>query len=112
MGRIRRRPRIAKGVVLEPARIYLDDIWSPSRCPASIRGLAWGRVARMIPWKPAVPLSVLDAVGATTLVRLSRVVPPGCATVLAKLEWENPTGSMKDRMARAVIARAEDDGRL
>jgi cysteine synthase A len=32
--------------------------------------------------------------------------------VLAKLEWENPTGSMKDRMARAVIARAEDDGRL
>jgi cysteine synthase len=41
----------------------------------------------MIPWKTAVPLSVLDAVGATTLVRLSRVVPPGCATVLAKLEW-------------------------
>jgi cysteine synthase A len=29
-----------------------------------------------------------------------------------KLEWENPTGSMKDRMARAVIARAEKDGRL
>jgi cysteine synthase A len=32
--------------------------------------------------------------------------------VLAKLEWENPTGSMKDRMARAVISRAEEDGRL
>ncbi|HKO22631.1 MAG TPA: cysteine synthase family protein [Candidatus Eisenbacteria bacterium] len=66
----------------------------------------------MTPAKPAVPMSVLDAVGATTLVRLSRVVPPGCATVLAKLEWENPTGSMKDRMAQAVITRAEDDGRL
>jgi cysteine synthase A len=40
------------------------------------------------------------------------MVPPGCAEVWAKLEWENPTGSMKDRMARAVIARAEADGRL
>jgi cysteine synthase A len=62
--------------------------------------------------KSVVPMSVLDAVGSTTLVRLSRVVPHGCATVLAKLEWENPTGSMKDRMALAVIGRAEDDGRL
>jgi len=57
-------------------------------------------------------MSVLDAVGSTTLVPLRRVVPPGCASVLVKLEWENPTGSMKDRMARAVIARAEEDGRL
>jgi cysteine synthase A len=40
------------------------------------------------------------------------VVPPGSAEVWAKLEWENPTGSMKDRMARAVILRAEADGRL
>ena len=29
-----------------------------------------------------------------------------------KLEWENPTGSLKDRMAQAVISRAEEDGRL
>jgi cysteine synthase A len=46
------------------------------------------------------------------MVRLSKVVPPGCAEIFAKLEWENPTGSMKDRMAHAVIARAEEDGRL
>ena len=46
------------------------------------------------------------------MVRLGRVVPDGSAQVLAKLEWENPTGSMKDRMARAVIERAEEDGRL
>jgi cysteine synthase A len=46
------------------------------------------------------------------MVRLRKVIPPGCASVLAKLEWENPTGSMKDRMAVAVIARAEEDGRL
>src|SRR6185503_8341651 len=37
---------------------------------------------------------------------------PGCAEVWVKLEWENPTGSVKDRMAKAVIARAEADGRL
>jgi len=66
----------------------------------------------MPPAKTAPPMSVLDAVGSTTLVPLRRVVPPGCASVLVKLEWENPTGSMKDRMARAVIARAEEDGRL
>jgi len=66
----------------------------------------------MAPAKTAPPMSVLDAVGSTTLVELRRVVPPGCASVLVKLEWENPTGSMKDRMARAVIARAEEDGRL
>ncbi len=56
--------------------------------------------------------SVLDAIGNTSLVQLRRVVPPGCAKVFVKLEWENPTGSMKDRAARAMISRAEDDGRL
>ena len=57
-------------------------------------------------------LGILDAVGNTSLVRLRRVVPEGCASILVKLEWENPTGSLKDRMALAVIARAEADGRL
>lgn len=55
---------------------------------------------------------VLQAIGNTSLVRLRRVVPPGCADILVKLEWENPTGSMKDRVALAMIARAEEDGRL
>lgn len=57
-------------------------------------------------------MHVLDAIGNTSLVELTRVVPPGCGRVLAKLEWENPTGSVKDRMARGVIAAAEADGRL
>ena len=57
-------------------------------------------------------MDVLEAIGNTSLVRLRKVVPPGCANVLAKLEWENPTGSMKDRMAHAAIGRAEADGRL
>jgi cysteine synthase len=57
-------------------------------------------------------VDILDAIGNTSLVRLGRVVPAGSADVLVKLEWENPTGSMKDRMAQAVIGRAEEDGRL
>ena len=56
--------------------------------------------------------SILEAVGNTSLVQLRRVVPPGCAKIFAKLEWENPTGSMKDRAALAMIDRAEADGRL
>ena len=57
-------------------------------------------------------MEILTAIGNTSLVQLRRVVPPGCANLFVKLEWENPTGSMKDRMAQAVIARAEQDGRL
>jgi cysteine synthase A len=57
-------------------------------------------------------MDVLQAIGSTSLVRLRRVVPPGSAGIFVKLEWENPTGSVKDRMARAVISRAEEDGRL
>lgn len=61
---------------------------------------------------PTAPGDVLQAVGSTSLVRLRRIVPKHCADVFVKLEWENPTGSMKDRMAHAVIAGAEADGRL
>jgi len=57
-------------------------------------------------------MDILQAIGNTSLVRLSKVVPPNCAQVFAKLEWENPTGSMKDRMAQALISRPEADGRL
>jgi cysteine synthase len=56
--------------------------------------------------------NILQAIGNTSLVQLRSVVPPGCAKVFVKLEWENPTGSMKDRAAQAMIARAEEDGRL
>lgn len=56
--------------------------------------------------------TILHAIGNTSLVRLNHVVPDGCATILVKLEWENPTGSMKDRAAQAMLARAEEDGRL
>ena len=57
-------------------------------------------------------VDILSAIGNTSLVQLRKVVPPASADILVKLEWENPTGSVKDRMARAVINRAEADGRL
>jgi cysteine synthase A len=57
-------------------------------------------------------MNVLDAIGNTSMVRLRKVVPADCAQIFVKLEWENPTGSLKDRMAAAVISRAEEDGRL
>ena len=57
-------------------------------------------------------MDILGAIGNTSMVRLQRMVPPQCADIFVKLEWENPTGSLKDRMAQAVISRAEADGRL
>ncbi|HEV8479263.1 MAG TPA: cysteine synthase family protein [Candidatus Eisenbacteria bacterium] len=56
--------------------------------------------------------SLLDAIGSTSLIPLRKIRPANGAAILVKLEWENPTGSMKDRMALAVISRAEADGRL
>jgi cysteine synthase len=57
-------------------------------------------------------MDILEAIGNTPMVRLRKVSAPGGADVFVKIEGSNPTGSMKDRMARAVIARAEADGRL
>ncbi|HYK90901.1 MAG TPA: pyridoxal-phosphate dependent enzyme [Acidobacteriota bacterium] len=45
-------------------------------------------------------MDILNAIGNTSLVRLRKVVPPNCVDILVKLEWENPSGSVKDRMAR------------
>ncbi len=56
--------------------------------------------------------NILDAIGNTRLLKLHRVVPQNCANIYVKLEWENPTGSMKDRAALAMIERAEADGKL
>jgi cysteine synthase A len=55
---------------------------------------------------------ILDSIGDTSLVPLRRIAPASGAHVLLKLESENPTGSMKDRMALAMIEAAEGDGRL
>ncbi len=57
-------------------------------------------------------MNMLEAIGSTSLVKLRKIVPPFGGEIFVKLEWENPTGSMKDRAARAMIGRAEADGRL
>jgi len=55
---------------------------------------------------------VVDLVGGTPLVRLNHVIPPGSATVAAKLEFMNPGGSVKDRIAAKMIEAAEASGAL
>src|SRR5258705_10369957 len=56
--------------------------------------------------------TVLDLVGGTPIVRLDRLSPPGHARILAKLEYLNPGGSVKDRIGLAMIEAAERDGKL
>ena len=57
-------------------------------------------------------MTMLDNIGGTRLLPLQYIVPEGSARILVKLEYENPTGSMKDRMALAMVEAAEADGRL
>jgi cysteine synthase len=57
-------------------------------------------------------LDILHHIGNTSLVALRYIVPSNGVRILLKLESENPTGSMKDRMALAMIEAAESDGRL
>jgi cysteine synthase len=58
------------------------------------------------------PQDILACIGNTPLLALRNVVPANGARILVKLESQNPTGSMKDRMALAMIEAAEADGRL
>ena len=62
--------------------------------------------------RPLVADSVLELIGGTPLVRLKRVIPQDAATVLGKMESLNPGGSVKDRIALAMIEEAERSGRL
>ena len=59
-----------------------------------------------------LPRDILQRIGNTSLLPLRQVVPKNGARILVKLESENPSGSMKERMALAMIEAAEADGRL
>jgi len=59
-----------------------------------------------------LPQDILHCIGNTSLLALRNIVPGNGARILLKLENENPSGSMKDRMALAMIEAAEADGRL
>lgn len=56
--------------------------------------------------------SVLEAIGNTPIVRLNKLTGPEDATVYVKLEFMNPGGAIKDRMALHIVNKAEKDGRL
>lgn len=56
--------------------------------------------------------NILDAIGHTPLVKLNRIIPGGPCEVYAKLEFLNPSGSIKDRVAKHMILKAEKDGRI
>ncbi len=57
-------------------------------------------------------MTLLETIGRTRLLPLRHLVAAESARILVKLEYENPTGSMKDRMALAMVEAAEADGRL
>ena len=56
--------------------------------------------------------SILDTIGNTPIVKLNNVVPANAADVYVKLEFFNPAGSVKDRVALAMIQAAEEAGKL
>ena len=56
--------------------------------------------------------SVDQLIGNTPLVKLNRLVEPGMADVYLKLESLNPAGSIKDRIALAMVEKAEQEGKL
>ena len=64
------------------------------------------------PWAPPVASSLLDLVGSTPLVELPRLSPKPTVKLYAKLEGQNPTGSIKDRVAKSMIEAAEASGEL
>lgn len=56
--------------------------------------------------------NVTAGIGNTPLIQLQKIVPETSAGIFVKLEWANPTGSMKDRMAKSAIESAAANGRL
>ena len=56
--------------------------------------------------------NILETIGHTPIVKLNRVIPEGAADVYVKLEFFNPGGSVKDRIALAMIEKAEKEGKL
>ena len=62
--------------------------------------------------QPLKSPSILNAIGKTPIVQLQKIVPKGSADILVKLEYFNPTGSYKDRMALAMVEEAEKRGDL
>jgi cysteine synthase A len=77
-----------------------------------IHGIQGNHGPKKEPQTMAAQANILSSIGNTPIIELCHVVPAGCARILVKLENQNPTGSMKDRMARAVVEGAVARGAL
>lgn len=71
-----------------------------------------GRAAPLASAEPRLASDALTVIGGTPLVRLGRVSPQGGGVIHAKLELQNPGGSVKDRAALSMVTRAEQEGAL
>jgi cysteine synthase A len=85
---------------------------APATRPALERALAGDRIARLADIRTTILPSVVDAIGQTPLVDLSRMTRGISGRILAKLEYLNPGFSKKDRIARQMIEEAEASGEL
>src|SRR5690348_9928436 len=81
------------------------------RCPFRSRWCSWLPPLRFRPVSREYP-SILELVGATPIVRLDKLSPRGGGQILAKLEYLNPGGSVKDRIGLPMIEAAEREGKL
>lgn len=109
------------GIALDVARDTADRLGVDARFVVSDLYASPLTTGSMIPQRQQIPpmgetmrvgTSMTDVVGNTPVVQLHKVVPNGAADVFVKLEWFNPTGSYKDRMALAMIEEAERRGDL
>jgi [CysO sulfur-carrier protein]-thiocarboxylate-dependent cysteine synthase len=94
-------------IVADPAALAVEDRPAPPPVPPP-REVAPPRRRR----RPAPAGDIVEAIGHTPLVQLERLSPKPDVRIWAKLESRNPTGSIKDRVAWALIAEAEKDGAL
>ena len=84
-------------------------MWDPG---VTIKGGRAGNAAGRVVVTTQIAPAVERLIGNTPLVGLHRLVPPGAGRVVVKLEYQNPSGSVKDRPALAIIRAAERDKRL
>jgi len=107
------RPKVSKEDVIRAASTGRLLPPKTSRHMVKVGGVRGERSARRLEVTTLrVAESVLDLIGSTPMVRISRLVSPGDAEIYAKLEWYNPGGSVKDRMAKYLVEYAEAAGKL
>ena len=102
---------VLDGTPLLDLKPYVPDFDAPTDCRTGWLERAGGKVQERRS-DDRFGRDGLSLIGGTRLYALRRMVPEGSARILLKLEYENPTGSMKDRMALAMVEAAERDGRL